>query len=51
MVQNNITAMPTTLFITPDGKTFRKEVGLLQESKMRDMVQELIDESTKRADL
>ncbi len=46
VVQNNIIAMPTTLFITPDGKTFRKKVGLLQESEMREIVQDLIDEST-----
>ncbi len=46
VVQNNITAMPTTLFITPDGKTFRKKVGLLRESEMREIVQDLIDAST-----
>lgn len=38
--------MPTTLFMTPDGKTFEKRIGLIQEREMRGLVQDLIDASS-----
>ena len=42
--QRNITSMPTTLFMTSDGKIKRKWVGLLQEDQMIDMVEELLED-------
>ncbi len=46
VAQHGVTTMPTTLFITADGKTFRKRTGLLQESEMRRLVEDLIQASS-----
>jgi thioredoxin-like negative regulator of GroEL len=40
-----ITGMPSTLFITPDGRIVRKWTGLLTEEKLTELVQELLQES------
>lgn len=37
-----VLGMPTTIFITPDGKVKRSWTGLLNESKLRELVTELI---------
>ena len=46
VAQHGVTTMPTTLFLTADGKTFRKRTGLLQESEMRRLVEDLIQASS-----
>lgn len=40
-----VIGMPTTIFITPDGKITQKWTGLLTKSKMEELVKELIEES------
>lgn len=40
-----ITGMPSTFFITPNGEAVRKWTGLLTEAKMIELVEELIEAS------
>lgn len=41
-----ITGMPSTLFITPDGRIVQRWTGLLTEAKLTELVQELLKESS-----
>jgi hypothetical protein len=40
-----ITGMPSTFFITPNGEVVRKWTGLLTEAKMAELVEELLEAS------
>ena len=45
VAQFGVTAMPTTIFLTPDGKTFRTSVGFLDESSLERHIQNLLTAS------
>lgn len=44
----SILGMPTTIFIKPNGKIVKKWTGLLNKSKMTELVEELLAASAKR---
>jgi thiol-disulfide isomerase/thioredoxin len=41
-----VQSMPTTVFLTPDGKIFDKRIGLLPEDQLRSKLQDLLDASS-----
>ena len=41
-----VPGMPTTVFLTPDGKIFDKRIGLLPEDQLRSKLQDLLDASS-----
>ena len=42
VTQYRVTSMPTTLFITPDGKVFQRWEGLLDQGRMTRMIEDLL---------
>ena len=40
-----VLGLPTTVFVTPDGKIHRKWVGILNESKLAELVEDLLEAS------
>ena len=42
----NVRSMPTTLFLTPDGKIFDRWSGLLTEDRLHSKLQDLLDASS-----
>jgi thiol-disulfide isomerase/thioredoxin len=45
VAQFGVTAMPTTVFFTPDGKVFRTTIGFIDESSLERHIQSLITAS------
>ncbi len=42
VVQYRVTSMPTTLFLTPDGKVFKRSEGFLDQRRMTGMIEDLL---------
>ena len=45
VIQFGVTAMPTTVFFTPDGKVFSTDVGYLDEGQLEGKIQRLLTAS------
>jgi len=42
VVQFGVTAMPTTVFFTPDGEVFSTDIGYLDEGRLEEKIQRLL---------
>ena len=45
VAQYGVTAMPTTVFFTPDGKVFRTTIGFIDEVRLERSIQNLLTAS------
>jgi thiol-disulfide isomerase/thioredoxin len=45
VAQFGVTAMPTTIFLTPDGKVFRTAIGFIDEGRLERSIQNLLTAS------